>query len=172
MFFVKCAWKDTRYCYHFSTFGPISMDCSQACKVFSSWRKQLDVVAGAACWITVLPPTQEAVLHVKFWLSIFSPSASWLLKQERGLGEQGWASCGVQITSEILGWTLYPRPPIAQHWSTVSVCSQVRTPSTCCFCIVLILIPAHILLSSNYSKADHFCLLFIFTAVYKGSCRM
>lgn len=41
MFFVKCAWKDTRCCYHFSTFGPISMDCSQACKVFSSWRKQL-----------------------------------------------------------------------------------------------------------------------------------
>lgn len=84
MSFVKCAWKDTWYCYHFSTFGPISMDFSLACKVFSSWRKQtfLDVVAGAVCWSTALPPAQETVLHVKFWLSIFSPSASWLHKQE------------------------------------------------------------------------------------------
>lgn len=174
---LKCAWKDTRYCYCFSTFGLISMDCSQACKVFSSWRKQpfwmwlqeLCVMARCSHQHKKLSPTwsfgrasSPHLLH-GFW------------NKREGQGterEQEWACCGVQITSEILRGTLFPRPPIAQHRSVVSVCSQVRSPSPCCFCSVLLLIPSHILLSNNYSKVGHFCLFFIFTAIYKGSCRM
>lgn len=96
-----------------------------------------------------------------------------VLREGRGTErERGWACCGVQITGAILGHTLFPRPPIAQHWSVVSVCSQVRSPSPRCFYKVLMLIPAHILLSNNYSKVGHFCLLSVSTAIYKGSCRM
>lgn len=126
MFFVKCAWKDARYCYCFSTFGPISMDCSQACKVFSSWRKQpfwmwlQELRAGARC----------SLQHKKLsstWSFGWASSPLLLhgfLNKREGWGtdrEQGWASCGVQIMSEIFGWTLFPRPPIVQHWSAVSV---------------------------------------------------
>lgn len=125
MFFVKCAWKDTRYCYHCSTFGPISMACSQAWKVFSSWRKQLfwmwlqELCAGARC------SHQHKKLSSTWnsgWASSPHLVQGFLNKREgRGTeGEQGWACCGVQITSEILRWTLFPRHPLAQHWSFLS----------------------------------------------------
>lgn len=168
MFFVKCAWKDTRYCYHFSTFGPISMDCSQACKEFSSWRKQLFWM-----WLQELRAVvRRSHQHKKLpstwsfgWASSLHLLHGFLNKREgRGAErEQEWACCGVQITSEILRWTPFPRPAPAQHWSVVSVCTQVRSPRSCCFCRVFILIPAHILLSNNYSKVGHYCLLLIFT---------